>query len=518
VAQFLNDKDPNDPSTTSEAYDLMIGSWRRINTLLGGTGAMRAAGREYLPQHSEESDDNYDNRLGTNILFNAMEITLEHFVGRPFSDPVKLNNDVPPAIEPLTKNIDLQGNDITSFCRDWFKCGLAKGYCHVLIDMPQMNPEALPQTLQDERRAGRRPFWMRIDPENMIFAEGNVTTDPVSGELREMFTHVRISEVVTQRVGFAEVKRERIRVLEPGMFQVWEKVKTKKRKDEWMIVEQGLTGIDFIPIVTYYANRQDFMLAKPPLEDLAYLNVRHWQSMSDQISVLTVARFAMLASAGAVDTTGSTQRIGPRQLLMTKDANGRFYYVEHSGKAIGAGWDELEKLEESMEAYGATFLKRTPGVQTATARALDSAESVTPLQDMVMRFIDSVGNALDVTAMWLGLSEGGSVTILHDFGPEDADKEGIKLLIELRSSKDISRKAMVKEAQRLGALRPEYDVDEDFEQLKLEDKELKPLQPQVPGTFDPTNPDNSGKSSPNATSEDKSRTPKSDDDTAAKES
>lgn len=517
MAEFLHDKDPNDPSTTSEAYDSMIETWWMIDHLLGGTKTMRGAGRAYLPQHSEESDDNYDNRLGVNVLFNAFKITLEHFVGRPFSDPVKLNNDVPENMEFLADNIDLEGNNITNFCRDWFRCGLAKGYCHILVDMPQMAPEAMPQTLQDERRAGRRPFWQMIEPENMIYAEGDVVTDPISGELREMFTHVRIAECVIQRVGFAEVKRERIRVLEPGLYQVWEKVKTNKRKDEWMVVEQGPTGIDFIPIVTYYSNRQGFMRSDPPLEDLAYLNVRHWQSMSDQINVLTVARFPMLASAGAVDSTGSTQRIGPRQLLMTKDANGRFYYVEHGGKAIDAGWKELENLEESMEAYGATFLKRTPGVQTATARALDSAESVTPLQDMITRFIDSVNNALAVTAHWMGQPEGGTVTILNDFGPEEADKEGIKLLLELRKDRDISRKAVIKEAITLGVIRPEYDMDEDFEQLKLEDKDLKPLQPQIPGTFDPTNPDNSGKQSPNATQEDKSSRPKREDDTPTKE-
>ena len=41
-------------------------------------------------------------------------------------------------------------------------------------------------------------------------------------------------------------------------------------------------------------------------------------------------------------------RIGPRQLLMTKDPNGKFYYVEHKGASIEAGWKELEKLEEDI--------------------------------------------------------------------------------------------------------------------------------------------------------------------------
>ncbi len=512
-SDLINGKDPTDPSTTSMAWDEMIGSWLMIETLLGGTKFMRSASSEYLPQHAEESNDNYSERLHVNVLFNAMEITLDHFVGRPFSDPVKLNKDVPEEIVEHATNIDLQGNDLTTFCREWFRCGLAKGFCHVMIDMPGMNPDAMPLTLEDDRVEGRRPFWIRIEPENMIFAEAEVTVDPQTGELREWFTHVRLRENVIERIGFAEVVHERIRVLMPGFFEVWQKVKVRGKKDDWMVIESGETGIDFIPIITFYSQRNGFMLAKPPLEDLAFMNIRHWQSMSDQINVLTVARFPMLAVAGATDQAGTTMRIGPRQLLATKDPNGRFYYVEHTGKSIEAGWKELEKLEESMEAYGSTFLKKQPGNETATGRALDSAESITPLQDMVNRFIDSVNNALRIHAAWLGKDEGGTVTVLNDFGPEEADKMGIDLLKSIRKDKDISRKAMVKEAMRLGVLSDDYDADEDFEQLKLEDKELKPLQPQVPGTFDPTAPDGApGSQSPNATKPDTSDKPRKTED------
>ena len=192
-----------------------------IETLLGGTKAMRRAAGEYLPQHAEESDENYNERLHVNVLFNAMEITLDHFVGRPFSDPVKLNNDVPEEMVDQMLNIDLQGNDITTFCRDWFRTGLAKGFCHVMVDMPGMNPDAMPLTLEDDRVLGRRPFWIRIEPENMIAAEADIIVDPQTGELREWFTHVRLRENVVERVGFAEVVRERIRILMPGFFQVW---------------------------------------------------------------------------------------------------------------------------------------------------------------------------------------------------------------------------------------------------------------------------------------------------------
>ena len=481
----MAEKDPKSPATTSFEWDEMIGKWNMIEALLEGTEEMREAGPRYLPQHPEESDANYRERLTVNILFNAMEITLNHFVGRPFSDPVRLNTDVPEALVPHTDNIDLQGNNITNFCREWFRQGIAKGFCHVLIDMPALTQQArIGRTRADDLAEGRRPFWQLIRPENMIFAEADITVDPQSKELRETFTHVRLAETVVERVGFSQVVKNRIRVIEPFMYQVWE-LRKVKGKQVWVVIEEGDTGIDFVPIVTYYASREGFLDAKPPLEDLAHLNIRHWQSMSDQINILTVVRFPMLAVAGATDQSGDAMRIGPRQLLATKDPNGRFYYIEHEGKAIDSGWTELENLEKQMESYGATFLRRDPGNQTATGRALDSAEAVSPLQDMTMRFIDAVNNALAVHAYWMSLPDGGTVTITTDFGPEEVTKEDASLLTELRKGRDISRLAFIKEAQRRGVMSEEYDQEADLKQLQEEDKVLKPLQPQIPGTFAP---------------------------------
>ncbi len=483
---FSNDKDPDNPSTTSLEWDAMIEIWVLIETLLAGTKAMRNEGRLYLPQHPEESDANYNERRQVNVLFNATELTLDGFVGRPFSDPVKLNEDVPENIVDMTTNIDLQGNDITTFCREWFREGISKGFAHVLVDMPSITEEEKAnRTLADDNREGRRPYCVLIKPENLIAAEAQIVVDPISGELREWYTHVRIREELIARVGFAQTVTERIRVLEPGTFAVWEKIKSKKKKEEWRVVEAGVTGLPFIPLLTYYSQRDSFLLAKPPLEDLAHMNIRHWQSMSDQINILTVVRFPMLAVAGATDQSGNVMRVGPRQLLGTKDPNGRFYYVEHTGKSIESGSKELADLEEKMMAYGATFLKRRPGNETATGRALDSAESNSELQDMTLRFIDSVNNMLDFMAKWIKLDDGGTVEILSEFGVEKLEKEHTSILKDLRAGRDISRLAIITEAKTLGVLNDKYDPEADMAQLLLEDKTLKPIQPQVPGTFDP---------------------------------
>lgn len=468
----MAEKDPNSPATTSFAYDEMLPRWSMIQSLLSGTRTLRDEGETYLPKHDQESDDNYRERLETNTLFNMTELTLDSWVGRPFSKPIVANPDVPDDVENLLEDIDLQGNNITVFCREWFRESLAKSFSHVLIDFPVLTDEEREgRTREDDIREGRRPYWIHITPENLIFAESMI----IDGQ--EVLTHIRITEDIVTRSGFAETVTERIRVLEPGRFEIWEKVKTKRSKEEWVIIDFGETGIDIIPLVTFYADRNGLMLGKPPVEDLSHLNIRHWQSTSDQNNILTVARFPMLAVSGAADATGESMRIGPRQMLGTRDPSGKFYYVEHSGKAIDAGRQDILDLEEQMAAYGANFLRRRTGDVTKAEIDSDSAQTLSPLQDRSVRFQDAVNNALIITAMWLGIEDGGTVSLTTDFGPSVAASESLRALGQARKEGLISGEEFIAALQSFGVLPEDFQNDrtgtldsppEDVEEDKLE--------------------------------------------------
>lgn len=453
----MAEKDPNDPSTTSLAHDFMMPKWSRIETLLGGTDAMREAGQTYLPQHEQESDSNYDERLNSTTLFNMLELTLDSLVGQPFSSEIQLDESAPDPIKDILKDVNLQGDNVTVFSREWFREAMAKSFAHVLIDMPvkREREDGRQRTREDDMREQRRPYWVLVSPENVLA----IHAETENGQ--EKLTHVRIKEDFVERNGFTEQIVERIRVLEPGSFEVFEKRRVSKnsKKFKWVNVDGGTTGLDFVPFLTFYANRTSIQTGKPPLEDLAHLNIRHWQSTSDQINVLTVARFPMLAVSGASDTSGGVMAIGPRQLLGTKDPQGRFYYVEHTGKAISAGRQDLVDLEDMMASYGAEFLKRRPGNMAATNRALNSAEATSALQDAAIRFNDALNRAIKITAAWLGLDgEADEVaTVNTEFGLGGIDDATVKSLLEARKMGDLSRQDFLAELKRHGVLADDFD-------------------------------------------------------------
>ena len=467
-------KDPNSPATTTDQYDHMAESWTKIQTVLDGTRAMREAGRDHLPQHDKESSEAYEERLQRCTLLNMTKLTLDSWVGRPFSEPIKLKEDVPEEIVELAEDIDTIGSSLNVFARNWFREGMAKAFSHVLIDMPRLSEreDGRARTLDDDRREGVRPYWVSICPEQLFFADSEI----FAGE--EVLTEIRYTEEYSEREGFAIHTLQQIKrmyITDDGVaVEVWREIPSKSRKKNWRLHDSWLMEIDRIPLVTFYADRAGFMLGKSPLEDLADINIAHWQSTSDQRAILTVARFPILACSGGTDETNKLV-VGPNQWLYTPDAQGKFYYVEHSGAAIESGDNDLRELARQMGEYGSEWMKKRPNRETATARTLDSAEATSALQDATLRFQDALEMAILLTARWLKLPDSGSVEVHSNFSSPPAGGEALRVLIEARKNKDISRETFLLELQRAGILDEDFDVETDGAKLEGELMEMFPI-------------------------------------------
>ena len=450
------------------AYSHMLPLWAKVQTILDGTPAMREAGEAYLPMHPNESDDAYNERRNRNTLFNMTELTLNSWVGRPFGKPLKLV-DVPEVMLSITNNIDLLGNHLQVFCRNWFREGLAKAYSHCYIDFPRVQQEGV-RTLAQDREEHLRPYWIHYSPEQVIFVDLGIRDG------REVLQEVRIKEQLVERDGFAEVVVKQIRRIfldnETVTIQLYQEERRSRRRVEWVIVDEYTISLPFIPMVTFYANRSGPMLGKPPLDDLVDLNVAHWQSTSDQRACLTVARFPILACSGGTDESNKLV-VGPNRWLYTPDPQGKFYYVEHTGAALNAGEKDLATLEAQMAEYGAEFLRKRPN-QTATARILDTVEATSPLQDVSVRFQSAINEALRITGQWMKMEKPGTVELFTDFSEGALDQSELQALTEARRNRDISRVGFLRELQRKGIIAENFDVEADGELIKVETMDLLP--------------------------------------------
>ena len=450
----------NRVDATSSAYDFMLPRWQKMDALLGGSEAMREH-PELLVQFSHESNENFNQRLASATLFNVTGLTLDAWVGRPFGDPIVYHNDFDPDILKLTENIDQQGNNFDVFAREWFRTGLAKSLSHVLVDMPRTrrvdaDGNQVPRTLADDIREGVRPYLVHLPPEAVFFATSSV----VNGA--EQLTEVRYWSERQIQDNFLESYVPQVVRLLPGVRQVWELADPTEKNDEkweWFIVDEYTYDLPFIPLVTFYSNRTGFMTGKPPLTDLADLNITHWNSESEQRNILSVARFPILAATGVVSKKGLV--IGPKKLLQSEDKDSKFFYVEHTGAAINAGFKDIAELEARMAQWGSQFLIQRPGHTTATSRAMDSAESISPLQDVTNRFMDSANLALQYMSQWMDRdteSVTNTIKLSTDFGPEHLEQGDIQILMDARLSGDMSREQFIHELMRRGILADDFDV------------------------------------------------------------
>ena len=218
-----------------------------------------------------------------------------------------------------------------------------------------------------------------------------------------------------------------------------------------------------VPLATVYADRQGYMQGRPPLLDLAYLNIEHWQSSSDQFNILHVARVPILFASGFQE---GALKIGAGSAVSNDDPTSKLSYVEHSGAAIEAGRMSLKDLEERMSLMGAQLLVRKPGSRTATEKAIDSADADSALSLMVRNLEDSLEYALQFMADWEKLGPAGEVELVGEIGGlEDMEIAG---LMKARELGLLSAETIFGEMQRRGLITDDIDWADEWARLTAE--------------------------------------------------
>jgi hypothetical protein len=437
----------SDVSTPSAAVNAMSEDWTLAAALLGGTRKMRAAGETFLPKWPGEDAESYKCRLATATLFPAYKRTVETLTGKPFSKPLTINEDVPAKIAEWMKDADLQGRNLHSFAADVLETALGYGLCGILVDYPRASGV---KTVADERAAGLRPYFVQIYPDQIL----GWRSARING--RETLTQLRLMECVSVPDGdFAEKSVEQVRVLTPGAWQTYR----QNDKKEWLLYEDGVTSLKYIPFVPVYGDRRGFMVAKPPMVEMAFLNVEHWQSCSDQSTILHVARVPILTVIG-IDDDKFQMAVGASTAVKLPPG-GDMKFVEHTGAAIEAGAKSLSDLEERMRQAGAELLVIQTGKITATQVATENAVGMCALQRMVQDVKDAVDLGLQITADWVGEASGGTVTIYNDFAAASLAEASAELLLKTSQAGRLSDETLLSEYKRRGIVSSDVDFEDE---------------------------------------------------------
>ena len=150
-------------------------------------------------------------------------------------------------------------------------------------------------------------------------------------------------------------------MLEPGTSEVFE----KQADGSWLSL--GVTAVarggkkGGVPLVLFFTGeRLGYLRVRPPLGDLAQLQVELWNALSRQEEILTYAGAPMLAANGlaAFDVPDKGQKIevGPKTVLFAPPVGdgvkSGFEYVQPDAKNIAEIRKHVEAIQLDMRRIG----------------------------------------------------------------------------------------------------------------------------------------------------------------------
>lgn len=273
-------------------------------------------------------------------------------------------------------------------------------------------------------------------------------------------TSFRYYETAETVDGVHVERKRQIKVLLPGAYEIWQKA--GKDESEWAKVAEGVRGIQEIPVVPVCLNQTGFMTGAPPLQDLADLNITHWQSGSDQRNILHVARVPILFASGVAED--QTLTVGAGSFMRASDPQSKMTFVEHSGAAIGAGHKDLKELEFQMQAMGLQLLQSEP-TQTATGEVRDDVKENSRLGRMADALKDALENALVFMGKLGGTPVDPSVVVNKDFGITARGAVDIQQLISAYQAGLLSWETVLDEFVRRGFVSDMVTAEEESGRL-----------------------------------------------------
>ena len=434
------------PFTRTRAVMDMVKGWEIMKAVTNGTEYLRDNSEAFLPLEPREDYTAYLSRVNRAVFSPYTQRLIRAATGLIMRKPITLIGDSY-WTDVFAKDVDGCGSDLDEYARRVLICSLTYGQSHILVDYPAPTGAL---SLAEERAQNRRPYWIEIDPTNIY--GWRLDREVNYGSLIQ----VRIAEKAVVPSGeFGEQVFDQVRVIEPGKFSIYRKVAPKKdlinlqdssyagnfdgpeNEKDYELVDSGAFSLGEVPLVSVYSGKTDTLTSKPPLLDIAYLNLAHFQRQADLIHSLHVASQPLLVLEGWDDQTKDTV-ISVNYAMATQPGN-KVYYVEPASSAFEAQTNEVQELQLQMATLGISTLSQQKFVaESADARRLDRVDTNSMLSMVSLELEQKLQKSFNLSAAYLGI-EPPEVSISRDFDIDRLIGQDITALTSLFDQKVIDR-------------------------------------------------------------------------------
>jgi hypothetical protein len=467
-------------STPVDEYIRMSRKWHLMDLVMGGTESMRRS--DLLPQEEKESNEAFKIRKNRSVLFNFTKEAINDFVGKAFSKELQYDKEkFDDRLLDLFDDIDMEGRDLHRFARKVFYAAQRDRVTYLLAEFPNVNPikERLnvapdaPLTQAQIKENNVRPYLNHIDARNMI----EPPRYTVQNEERKIW-RIRFREDIYEKDdesdwGWKLV--EQVREMFPGGWRLHRKKEQESGEEEWVIVDEGALSLDFIPIVEIVCDpeAEGEFEGDLPMEDIMYLNILHFQALSDRINLMRFAQRWATFAKGISREDQKELKWGPSSFSATSNENADMKIVEHSGRTIQSGKEYVEQIEEWMEKSAASHLERRPGDVTAREVDRDERKSNSKLGVNVRLFEDALELAFHYLALWLGLDPRVDGVVDHirlntEFEEKLDSQQKLDYADKARGRMDITQKTHLDVMRKHGVLDEDHDIEAEVANTRQE--------------------------------------------------
>ena len=338
----------------------------------------RDDGEKYLPRLDGQSDDNYRAYRDRTKFFPATFRTLDALLGLLFrQDPV---NRLTPAIDAEWKHdVDRRGTSLKIFQKQAAEEVLSIGRAGVLVDVMPGSDE---------------PHLVLYSAEHII----DWITDRgklVSVTLWESADHYRVLSLIDGQYWQTILHAD-----DDGSVTVVNEIQPLR-------AGQPLDRLPFFPLGW---RDNDIEIDKPPLIDLCWLNLHHYQMSAPYANanfIIGVPQpygtgYAPPMPEGSDGPPKIFIALSSEEMPFFEDAEARLRYLEHNGTGLGHLRDMLRDIKDEMATIGVRMLaqERLPQ-ETATSARIHRMSEISVLSGISRNLSDAFTRILDMVTWWI---------------------------------------------------------------------------------------------------------------------
>lgn len=483
---FINKSLPISPQpatvdTPSPAFEKQHLDSMPCRDLMGGTEAMRRAGKRYIPQEPGEEATAHQQRIARTVLRNIYKQTLQYNRGQVLSSDIALDG-VSSGLDAsqveffdiFKENVDQRGQNLTSWAGNVFQQGLVDGVTFCFVDFPNVETENLDggslyrtedgewrqRSLQAEKQEGWEPYLVHVKAENML----DVRADWIDGKRR--ITHFRYLETMVEDNPDNVWGQRIVQYVRSYWTDHWELWRKREQETKFELIADGRLSLDELPLAVFMpGDKRTEFTAQPALMDLAWLNIRHWQATCEQNDLMSFVRRPpwYIIGVDIENATGETPKnafFGPGHILYLPLGSS----IGSAGvnpSCVDAGRQDLKDLEDAMAVYGLQLLQKTVTSMTATQVQRESAENNSVLKNWALLFQDFLENCLYYVGLWKGYQDGPSVKVNDTF----AATANTDYLLQLHDKGLISKETLAALMKRAAILPDDFDFEQETDRL-----------------------------------------------------